>query len=302
MSKTSTKKRIKRTANEANLSSSSNLSPSSNNQLSDLVFSGTTFSSTRLFNWLDTQFTKQNQYISERSDLIQIMIQETKTSIFIEIAKRFNELKTEIINDVSKEICELADRVKQLETVNTEIDQPKTEVKNLNAKILKQDNSAVASDLRITNIPCYDNEDLQWIFENICSSMNITMPFLKSIFRVKHFKNHRDVDNPPIVVKLNSPYEKNFFIKTVSAFRSKYKTSLKLHHAGFESNEPFYINENLTPHNYQIFKSAQRLKKDELLAAAYTQRGIVYVKVNTDDEPLKVEFLEDLKQFFRSSN
>lgn len=287
----------KRNAREADLSDSS-----STNFLSELVFSNSSdpTNRSRLWNWLDSKFTKQNEYIKEQSDIIKTMIENNKSSLIAEIENKFSVLKNDIIKDVKKEINQLNERVGALETVNNDIDQLKTDVHNLNLKLLTHENTAVASDIRITGIPFHDNENLKYIFENICGTLNIAVPFYKSIFRVKHFKSIRDVKDPPIIIKLDSPFSKNGFLKTVTAYRRKYKSPLRLCNAGYESNEPFYINENLTPHNHKIFKTAIGLKKDDCLAAAYTLRGIVYVKKIESDEPVKIIFSDQLKQFFRT--
>lgn len=261
----------------------------SSDQLTEFVFSGPNMSATRLYTWIETQFEKQNQFISERSSFIESMINETKSTIFTEIESKFNDFKNEVLKNVRIEIDELNKKVKELDSVNSQLMQLKSDVKLLNTKILQQENSAIASDLRITGIPYTDTEDLNNIFDNICQALNTNTPHVKSIFRVKHFKNIRNVADPPIIVKLRSPFEKNRLIKTLAAFRRKNKSPLRLIHAGLQSDVPFYVNENLTPHNYDIFKAALRLKKDKVLATAYTVRGIVYVKKLDGDKPFPIE-------------
>lgn len=103
------------------------------------------------------------------------------------------------------------------------------------------------------------------------------------------------------MIKFNTPYEKNYFLRIVAAHRRKFKSPLRLSNAGFQSDTPFYINENLTPHNYGIFKTALGLKKDMVLKTVFTLRGIVYVKQNENDEPINIIFPEQLNQFFRAT-
>lgn len=277
--------------------------PISDNIPADLIFSNPndSCSRSRLWNWLDAKFTKQDSYIKEQSEQIKNMIAESKRSLLTEIEQKFNVLKDQIIKDVKREVKELNDRVAKIETANTEVEKLKSDVENLKIKCLNQENSTVASDVRITGLPFYNNENLQTIFESICSSLNTTLPLVKSIFRVKHYKNYRNVPDPPIVIKFYTPFEKNYFLKTVALHRNKFKSPLRLSDAGFESDTPFYINENLTPHNYGIFKTALKLKKDKILKTVYSLRGIVYVKQNENDEPISIIFPDQLQPFFRTS-
>lgn len=104
------------------------------------------------------------------------MIAESKRWLITEIEQKFNDLRDEIINDVKREVKELNDRVIKLESDNMQINKLKSDVESLKIKCLNQENSIVASDVRITGIPFYKNENLNEIFENMCNTLNINMP------------------------------------------------------------------------------------------------------------------------------
>lgn len=70
----------------------------------------------------------------------------------------------------------------------------------------------------------------------------------------------------------------------------------------FGSNEPFYVNENLTKSNFEIFNAAIKLKKQKVINSAYTLRGVVYVKRRENDKPTSVNNIEELTTFFRDDN
>lgn len=137
------------------------------------------------------------------------------------------------------------------------------ELAKLRAKILHHENAAVSSELRINNIPFYSNENLHEMFNFLCHQINTPPPPINSIYRLK-FKNNNAIA-PTILVKLTSPYEKNYFLKSVSSFRRNNKDLLRLNMLNFESNEPFYVNENLTKSNFEVFNAAIKLKKNKRL-------------------------------------
>lgn len=92
------------------------------------------------------------------------------------------------------------------------------------------------------------------------------------------------------------PYDKNFVLKNVAMFRKSSKSKLSLKHAGFDSDTPFYINENLTNHNYKIFKNTMKLKKQKHLKSVFTTRGLVYVKCSRTDTPILIENINQLTE------
>lgn len=58
------------------------------------------------------------------------------------------------------------------------------------------------------------------------------------------------------------------------------------------------MNENLTPENHHIFLQAHRLKKDGLISAAFTNRGLVYIRRLGNDEPICINEINILKELF----
>lgn len=130
--------------------------------------------------------------------------------------------------------------------------------------------------------------------------MKIGIPPTKSIFRLqnKNNKSKQFSADAVIIVKLMSPYDKNYFLKTLNEFRKINKCNLTLDMLGFDTNRPFYINENLTHSNYLILQDAIRLKRNNVIQSAYTFRGLVYVKRTTNDQPICIDRIEVLQQFY----
>lgn len=282
-------------------------------------------SSIKILNIMDKRLDKQS---AELNDTITKLFAEfkltfkkefedAKTSLLGEINTRFDELKAEVLMDFTQQITEVKNRVASLELKASELDKLKEEVSalNLNAgakevhQLKKQvdslsetvrihENSVVASDLRITGIPIEPNFNLIDFYTNLCSAINVNPPPVKSMFRVKHFKSYKNVPDPPIVIRLHSPFDKNFLLKSTKDFKRSNNTQMCLRHVGLDSDELFYVNENLTPHNYGIFKTALGLKKKKIITNAYTIRGIVYIRKLNSEEHTKIDTIEQLKSFF----
>lgn len=207
------------------------------------------------------------------------------------------------ISDLKNQMNSIIERVEQLEIKSIQIKEIEKEMVELKRKINKQENSVVASNIRITGIPFYENENLQTVFDNICNNIKIQTPRVDNIYRLKKIYKNNKAYNPKeetIVVKLHSPFEKNFLLKSISKFRRENRANLNLRHAGYESNVNIYVNEDLTPNNHKIFKAALNMKKsNQNIKSTFTLRGLVYVKKIDSDEPILVEFLEDLNKLFR---
>lgn len=228
---------------------------------------------------------------------INILIKESEVRVLAVIEEKINNMQTQIDT--------IVERVKLLETKSAEPENLKKEIKKLNQKLLKKDNSVVAASIRITGIPCTNDENLHNIFGNICNTINIAVPKIINIYRLNKIQNNNETRTPKnevIVVNLETPYEKNFLLKSLSKYRKDNKLVLCQNHFGFESNKPVYINENLTPHNHRIFKEALHMKRNKKIKSAFTLRGLVYIKKFESDEPILIEFLEELMDTFRENN
>lgn len=233
--------------------------------------------------------------LEKLSEKLTCKISESETRVLEKIDKLEHSMC-----EMKKDIINVTERVSKLETVAHDLIALKAEMNELKMQNLRQENSLVACDLRINGIPCVENENLREIFDSICYTLNINTPEVKTIFRLqnKNNKNKNNSQDAVIMAKLMSPYDKNFFLKSLSGFRKSNKSQLMLKHIGFKSNNPFYINEHLTPHNYKIFQSALNMKKDHHLQSVFTMRGLVYVKNSITDQPICVEHLERLDEFF----
>lgn len=181
-----------------------------------------------------------------------------------------------------------------ISAIYTHVSSLKSQVDEMYSKILQHENSAVSCDIRITGVPYYRDGNLSSMFKNLCNTLNLGTMDFKSIFRLTNMKTvPKDVD-PPIIVRFFTPYERNFILKTISNFKRQNNSPLTLNHICMDSNVIFYVNENLTPHNYRIFLSAIRLKKDKKLKSVFTLRGLVHIIKEDNDNLFALKLLKNL--------
>lgn len=251
----------------------------------------------RIVQLIDRRFEKQTELIKE-------LIHQSESRLLIVIDKSMGDFKREMAK-LNERLNSLSDRVDHIETVadkidgmKTDIDSMKTEIETLKTKQQKMDNLQVACDLRINGVPYEDGENLFQLFDNLCETLSIATPTVKSIYRINNIRANNSKDTV-IMVNLASPFDKNFVLKNISMFRKSNKSNLLLKHIGIGSDNPFYINENLTSHNYKIFQNALKLKKQKHLDAVFTLRGLVYAKLARTDPPTLIECIDQLTQLFR---
>lgn len=194
-------------------------------------------------------------------------------------------------------MCAVTERVTKLETVVSDVELLKSELGSLKAQLAKQENLAVSCDLRLHGIPFVEKENLLSMFQYLCNTIGITPPNVKSIFRlnVGNFNsNNRKKPDGIIIIKLATPYDKNFILKSIANFKKSTHDLLRLHHAGFESDVPIYVNESLTKDNHTILQAAIGLRKRKQLTAAFTLRGLVHVKFSDNDVPTRIDCIAHL--------
>lgn len=208
-------------------------------------------------------------------------LQNLLKTMFQESEARLEKMFDAKLNDLLKDMQSINERVTKLETVVDEVKNLKGEVQTLKSQLQRQENSLIASDLRINGIPYHKEEDLLSVFNDICNTLQINTPMVKSIYRLQNQNNRVKGFSPDavIIVKLYSPYDKNFILKTLTQFRQVNKTNFLLNHIGYGSNAPFYVNENLTSSNHKILLSTLKLKKSKHIFTTFTNRDLVYLKM-----------------------
>lgn len=247
----------------------------------------------KLLTVMDKRFDKLSERIEK---VVEDKLSQYKIELLNDLDMRFNLIKNEL-NAV-------IERVSLLETAAVEIKSMQEEIATLKTKIKHQENNTVACELRLNEIPFHENENLMDIFCSICETIKTTVPAIKSIYRLQNLNNKKQTfsRDAVIMVKMCSPYDKNFFLKSLASFKKQNKDfSFRLRHIGFNSDNKFYINENLTKTNFQIFRAAVRLKKKNRIYSVFTMRGFVYIKKTAEDNAMEIDDIELLYNLFPDS-
>lgn len=244
---------------------------------------------------------------SNRVSILQLLDRRLEEHI-LQIKLLWEERENKLLNEIEilkREVTSANERIDQIETAAVENIDLKSQIQELKLQTMRQENLFVACDLRINNVPFTKDENVYNIFDDICRAIDIQTPSVKAIYRLSN-KNNKEKTNSTdaaIIVNLFSPYDKNFVLKSIAAFKKHagYK-NLLLNLIGFSSNEAFYVNESLTLKNHRILLEAVKLKRDKRLHSAYTFRGLVYIKRLITDQPTRIDYFEQLNEFFLSSN
>ena len=78
-------------------------------------------------------------------------------------------------------------------------------------------------------------------------------------------------------------------------YRKHQNFVFSLRNVGLTSDAKFYVNENLTQTNFNILRGAIQLKKK---CSAFTVRGCVYIKKDTNDDLIQIDDMDSLKKIF----
>lgn len=258
------------------------------------------------------------QIMDKRFEKLTEKLQTAMQTMFRECEDRLLKMIDLKINTAMSELSNLAEKVKNIETVveenkneasekiiilTSETDQLKKEIVFLKSKVKQQENKNISCELRLNEIPYSSDEDLYKIFENICSTINTSVPAVKTIYRLQNHNNKHNLNSRDavIIVKMWSPYDKNHFLKTFADFRRKNKGFFFcLRHIGINSDNKFFVNENLTSANFKLLCAANRLKKEHYIYSAYTIRGLVHIRKSQNDQAILIDDLDHLNNLFRA--
>uniref|UniRef100_A0A1B0ACH7 Uncharacterized protein n=1 Tax=Glossina pallidipes TaxID=7398 RepID=A0A1B0ACH7_GLOPL len=165
---------------------------------------------------------------------------------------------------------------------------------DLNSRVWKLKNAAITCDVRISGIPHTEGENLNEMLWALCEATKTAVPKFKSIYRERPRPNRNDSS---IIPKMNTPYKRNTFLRSLANFRKTGRSTLKLRLVGFDSDVPFYVNEHLTARNYRLLKKVVALKKSGRIKHYLTSRGMAYVEGHQFEEMLPIEDDEQLNIF-----
>ncbi|XP_070068088.1 uncharacterized protein [Drosophila takahashii] len=219
------------------------------------------------------------------------------------LTQRVSQLENEVkvVAELKQQVHDLTGKLAAPNTAGGLVDQLKQQVGDLDARLaakcVAEEDAAVSCTLRWHGVPQAEGENLKTLFNRLCFSLHLTPPpLVRSIYRVRPRQTGQTLVDPIIHIKMEHVREKATLLRAIGAYRRTTKTQLSLQLIGLESPALIYINEQLTKHNYEVFKRAMHLKKHKRLTAVFTRRGDVFVKMIDGVEAHNVRSLHELSE------
>lgn len=225
------------------------------------------------------------------------LIEAANKKLLASISKVNTDLKTEI-QQLSLSVSEKLTKVcKDVDTVQQRCDILEDLAKRQERR----------TDLIVRNVPVLKDENVALIVQKICSYVGFQSPYgVPVAFRLRGAKEsavvsrvtrskpdktiNKSVQFPSILMKFATAWDVKIFMD------GYYKASLKLSNVGFNSEDRIYVNENLTPANFAIFRLAREMKKTGTVTKVSVRDGIVAVHMLGDEKNfIPVKTIKDLE-------
>lgn len=205
--------------------------------------------------------------ISASSDKIERKIETSQNSLDAKI--------TSLAEKVQNEVSTLKTSVAELHTkINEELVDVKKQLSQFSERIDNDDDFQRTQrnhDLRITGFPFKENENLVAIFTQIATAIGFNMgphTVMPEIERMLLFNKTVNTKEHFAILR----HKQQFYTLYMG------KMPLEPTQFGLDKNNRITIGENLTKLNAKIFKHALSMKKNNKIAQAFTENGIVKIK------------------------
>lgn len=91
-------------------------------------------------------------------------------------------------------------------------------------------------------------------------------------------KSANNTNPSPIIVKLNSAYDRSRLFVAVARYLKSSRKALTRRNIGIDSDEKIFVHECLTKKNREIMQLATQLKRQKRLVSVFSIRGQIYAK------------------------
>ena len=143
----------------------------------------------------------------------------------------------------------------------------------------------VSTDLIINGIPDKEKRTCSDLFSSLCNVVGVEVPPVRDIFRLPP---NKDNVSSPIIVKLSCAQSRNQLFKAVAGFCKEKQRSITLKDIGLNDQTNVYLHESLTKVNRKIMFYAAQLKRQNLLSAAFSIRGQIFVRMQKGADAVRV--------------
>jgi hypothetical protein len=193
------------------------------------------------------------------------------------------DLKDEILSKVQQNVTNIAANTSKIEQLQSTVARLENTIE-LNSK---------ANDLIVKGIPVLSNERASALYQQISVALGLVPEQTPraEVFRLGKKRVGAKWD-PPLIIRFPNKYDRKVFY-------DKYfeHGNLKLTDVGINADQRFFISENLTKYNQDIFATAMRLKREGKLATVSTSNGEVAVKQDKRGVKVPIKVLSELDNF-----
>lgn len=237
------------------------------------------------------------QEIKDQGESIRARISYLEDNIATKI-QSVEEKMVESCLQIKTDISALSERVSALEVCMEDVNKLKSEVLTLRTQIHDQQQMNIAKDAILVGIPSVPDENLHFVFNNLCHSLGCQPPVLRHIFRTK--PKNKNTSDSIIILKFNTLHEKGFILKSMAKFRKSKGRQISLNDVGFNSPKPIHCHDCLTHQNRLILQHAIQLKRKQKIESAFISRGRIFIKCHNNDTALPIDSVETLNDIASS--
>uniref|UniRef100_A0A8D8ZBT7 Zinc finger PHD-type domain-containing protein n=1 Tax=Cacopsylla melanoneura TaxID=428564 RepID=A0A8D8ZBT7_9HEMI len=208
-----------------------------------------------------SELERSVQYASNQSDSMLTEFQELK--------KTFQDLQKN-----------------QQDLMNENVVLKKT-VKDLKNQVHEVDQRSLDHNVEINGVPETIQEER--VLPLLCDAMNIPAPDV-SHYTVKRSRVGAPGRIKPVHVQFESKYTRNQILKASKGFKPK---------ASHITKDPkdtgnVYVNEELTPHNRELFFNANKIKKEKQFRYLWVAEGKILLKKSDQARTIRIRDVDDM--------
>lgn len=185
------------------------------------------------------------------------------------------------------------DKIKSLNNTNAKLIEEnaelKTELKKMADKVNNIEQEALNNNIEIMGVPVTPNENCLEIVNAVGKILEVNSEDITSASRAKSSKNLSTNNN--VVVRLNNPNQKHFWIKQ---FRNRKVVLASDLHKSLPRTK-IYVNEHLTSKNKKILYLTKQKAKD-LYKYVWVKNGEIFIRKDDASKILKVSSVDEISK------
>uniref|UniRef100_T1HEE4 FP protein C-terminal domain-containing protein n=1 Tax=Rhodnius prolixus TaxID=13249 RepID=T1HEE4_RHOPR len=241
--------------------------------------------------------TDSGSVILARLDYIFTELRDLKADR-AEVVSSVNACKNDIVTAISaidERIKQCNDDNRQLKKANMKLQKELGEVKLQINELIQS--TQYNSSVRINNVPYTEQENVYNIVQKIGLAIGFEVreericSCYRQFFKKLTASYREETVCPSIILKFVNTKDKNEFLKSKKINRAKLTTEL---FSATSPGKPIFINENMSPYHYKLFRKVKELQKQIMIKYVWFQNGCIKVRVSDTSYVKSVKSENDL--------